>query len=129
MRIGASFKVSAGEEAVIAALIVPTVADGAVEKHIIAATGALVKADINAACLPHPDQGTLSRYGDAAAIRADGHIMKPKIPYEGSQKSLPCIEKSLLAAVGTAFPLAADEAEIMTEQHGQAPHIALLRFH
>ena len=52
MRIGASFKVSAGEEAVIAALIVPTVADGAVEKHIIAATGALVKADINAAC-PH----------------------------------------------------------------------------
>lgn len=57
MRIGASFKVSAGEEAVIAALIVPTVADGAVEKHIIAATGALVKADINAACLPHPDQG------------------------------------------------------------------------
>ena len=45
MRIGASFKVSAGEEAVIAALIVPTVADGAVEKHIIAVTGALVKTD------------------------------------------------------------------------------------
>ena len=79
MHIGASFKVSAGEEAVITALIVPTVADGAVEKHIISAASGLVKADINAAGLPHSNQGTLSRYGDAAEIGADRGVAEAQI--------------------------------------------------
>ena len=48
---------------------------------------------------------------------------------KGTEENLSHIQKSFFVPIGTAFPISADIAEILSQQCGQTSHTVFLRFH
>ena len=59
-------------------------------------------------------------------LKRETTVSESKILCKSTQKSLSSIEKDLFPAVWSALLIAIGVAEFMTEQYGQAPHIAPL---